>query len=428
MLNMKIKFNVFSAAMLFLFLITGCQSGTKSVNVNNKTQQGTKAEQSTIVKNNGTTDEVKDDYSKRGTANISSGLLLGLARQKEASKQVSPFEHVPDEYRTLFIFHDGNKIDVKMTTIEKSNCIIAPFGDGFWKIENSTFKMSEPKDKSEDEDASLYSKYNSYYNFFNIVSHPADKKLKDLYTADSFNKQFIHGEGYMGEAFKAGGEWLSYVGNNYACVTDYYYETGGGTYACETNEVTMYGIGNLSNLEVRKKKINLIDLLEKKARTKIEELSKKYNKTLESDEFYSNEQVIGAESLTLKRHEGRWQVQVPLFAESTHQGNGSSAKYITKYIDADIKLPESITSYDALCIDWNTIKQKIPQAKDAVSSPDKDMLAVLTPKELLIFLNPEKGIESPTVSIPTKEDESIILNQWATGKYVEKWSKLISSY
>lgn len=428
MLNLKMKLGIFSTVMLFLVLNTGCQNDTTNLNKDNKTQQSTKVEQSTSVENKDTTNEMKGENSKGDKPNINSGLLLGLARQKEASKKLRPLERIPDEYRTLWIYHDGSKIDSKLTCIEKDNCIIAPFGDSFWKLGNSTFKRSEPNDKSGNENGDIFKKYNFYYNFFNIVSHPADKKLKDLYTEDSFKKQYIHGEGYMGEEFQAGGEWLSYVGNKYACVMDYYYGTGGGSYACVSNDIKMYEIGNLNGLEVRNKKMNLINLLDAQEKMKIEELSKKYNKTLVEGNLYSQKQVVEAKSLTLNRQNGRWQVQVPLFIESTHQGNGSSEKYITEYIDTDIKLPKSITSYDSLCIDWNTIKQKIPQAKDAVSSPDKDMLAVLTPKELLIFLNPEKGIESPTVSIPTKEDESIILNQWATGKYVEKWSNLISSY
>lgn len=111
-----------------------------------------------------------------------------------------------------------------------------------------------------------------------------------------------------------------------------------------------------------------------------------------------------------------------------HDGNGSSYKHITGFINTDIKLPNSITSSDTLCIDWDIIKQQIPEAKDAVSSPNKDLLAVLTSKGLLIYANPEKGLEKPSLSIPADIDESIILNQWATGDFVEKWSKLLSTY
>jgi len=55
--------------------------------------------------------------------------------------------------------------------------------------------------------------------------------MKNLNTTETFKKKFLHEqEGYLGEGYKLQVEWLWYVGNNYTCVMDYYYETGGGSY------------------------------------------------------------------------------------------------------------------------------------------------------------------------------------------------------
>jgi len=184
----------------------------------------------------------------------------------------------------------------------------------------------------------------------------------------------------------------------------------------------------LNNLNSRKKNIKLIDLLGQEAQDKLNDLSEKYNKTLRSEITISEELVIDKDNLSLNRKNGSWYVQAPLYRKYTHEGNGSSEYDITDLIDTDIKLPHSITSYDTLCIDWETIKKKYPLAKDAVSSPNKDMLLILTSNELLVFINPENGIGNPSVRIPVASTENIILNQWATNEYVEKWSKLLGTY
>jgi len=46
----------------------------------------------------------------------------------------------------------------------------------------------------------------------------------------------------------------------------------------------------------------------------------------------------------------------------------------------------------------------------------------------LVFNDPEKGLENPSLSIDVDKNESIILNQWSTGAYVEKWNKTLSNY
>jgi len=357
-----------------------------------------------------------------GDISKGSGLLLGLSNDKEAGTKLNPMDRNTDGYRTLWIRQSGGGL----VSTEKQDHIVDPYKDEFWMLENNTFNFSEKNDKPV-ENGDIYTCYNFNYNFKNIISHPAGKKSTDLFTIESFKKKYLEEEGDMGKIFKAGVEWLTYAGNNYACIMDYYYQTGGGSYRSAYNDIKLYNIESLGNINSRSSNVKLIDLLDEKEKDKLKEYAPKYNKTIYKDMISEEKLLADIDILFLKRKNGSWTVQVPLFYKFNHYGNGSSWYYLTEYVECDIKLPGAITSHDTLCLDWNTIRQKIPQAKDAVSSPEKDMLAVLTPEELLIFLDPEKGINKPALKIAVDNNESIILNQWATGSYVAKWDKIIST-
>lgn len=223
-------------------------------------------------------------------------------------------------------------------------------------------------------------------------------------------------------SYQNGMEWLSFAGNKYAGVQGFLYQTGGGSFSVSRDELKLYEISNLANLAGRKKPcVKLFDLLAANDQEKLQSLAKQYEKT-SSQEMYIEKEYLDLDKLTLKRQNGKWQVQAPLYVSSSHTGNGSQKDYIKELISTGIQAPEEITGHDTLCIAWETIKEKIPEAKDAVSSPEKDMLAVLTPEELLIYVNPLQGLDKPNLSIPI-EEESIVLNQWATGAEVAKWGR-----
>ncbi|MFT5875676.1 MAG: hypothetical protein ACI8WT_004671, partial [Clostridium sp.] len=331
---------------------------------------------------------------------------------------------VPNDYRTLWIHQDNNKISYT----EKKGEIITPYKDSFYKVGNNKFFMSDPSSNSNNQPDDIFRNFNSYYNFSNIVSHPADKLMKNLYTPETFKKKYLDTKEGIVNAYKSQVEWLWYVGNNYACVKDYYYDTGGGTYQSARNDIKLYDLESLVSLDGRENNMALADLLDKNEKAKLQEYPKKYNKVISSEGMIKSEQIVDIKNLLLSRKDGKWQVLIPLYQVSQHNGNGSNGRLIKEYINTDIKLPKTITSYDDLCISWDRIKQEIPQAKDAVSSPNNDVLAVLTPNKLLIYSNPENGIDKPALSIDVDSNESIILNQWSTGEYVDKWNKQINNY
>ncbi len=364
------------------------------------------------------------DNAKGTNRAIESGLLLGLALDREEGQGYDPMDRVTDEHRALWIYES----DGKLTYVTKPGCIITPHKDGFWKIGYSKFTMSEPNDPPVKNATTIYERYSSYYNFNNITSHLAGEPSRPFFTKDSFTSQFLNNpEGYV-DSYMSKTDWLLFVGNKYACLLSYNHETGGGTMQFSNNEIGLCNIPDLANYKSTDKTTRLTDLLDSNARQKLKGYEKQYNKTLEEDDLTLNQQSVDINNLALFRSNGRWQLKIPLYNDYYHQGNGSEFHTLKDYIDTDIPVPTTLTGYDSLCIDWKTIKQKYPTATDAVSSPKKDLLAVLTPTELLLFKHPTNSLNKPDLTIPVSNHEKIILNQWATGNYISKWTTSIKNY
>jgi hypothetical protein len=420
MSNLKGKHKSLIITAALIILMGGCNNSK----ISNKELSSVK---SIINDKNSEAVSAIDKNEKDKNFKINSGLLIGLSKNNEIDTMASPLKKIPNDYRTLWIHQENNKI----TYTEKKGEIITPYKDNFYKVENNKFFMSDPSSNSDnqlDEALDIFHNFKSYYIFSNIVSHPADKPMKNLYTPETFKKKYLDTKEGIVNAYKSQVEWLWYVGNNYACVKDYYYDTGGGTYQSARDDSKLYDLKSLVSLGGRENNVAIADLLDENEKAKLQEYPKKYNKVISSEGMIKSEQIVDIKNLLLSRKGGKWQVLIPLYQVSLHNGNGSNGRLIKEYINTDIKLPKTITSYDDLCISWDRIKQEIPQAKDAVSSPNNDVLAVLTPNKLLIYSNPENGIDKPALSIDVDSNESIILNQWSTGEYVDKWNKQISNY
>lgn len=158
-------------------------------------------------------------------------------------------------------------------------------------------------------------------------------------------------------------------------------------------------------------------------------LAQKYDKTVQGEAgFIQEKEFIDKDNPYLRRIGGRWEAVAPLAVNRRHPGNGSSGTAVKESIKLSLLLPETITSHDALCKGWEEIIQKYPDAKDALSSPEKDMLLILTQGQLLVFIDLESGIDTPALAIDVEQSEGIILNQWAIGENVRKWDAALKKY
>lgn len=95
-------------------------------------------------------------------------------------------------------------------------------------------------------------------------------------------------------------------------------------------------------------------------------------------------------------------------------------------LDYNINLipPSNLVLYDELIISWTEIKDKIPEAKDVYTSPNKDLAIILGNDRLYIYAIDNGSLgDYPLEKIQLNPNETIIMAEWATGSYVENWEK-----
>lgn len=103
--------------------------------------------------------------------------------------------------------------------------------------------------------------------------------------------------------------------------------------------------------------------------------------------------------------------------------------YCTNYVPYFVQVPDnSIVTNNELSLEWDIIKSKIPEAEDAISSPEKGILAVFCPDSLYVYSNPSKSMNKPKFKIKLNENETLIMSEWISEEELEKWDEQLSPY
>lgn len=130
---------------------------------------------------------------------------------------------------------------------------------------------------------------------------------------------------------------------------------------------------------------------------------------------------VNEDNFGLTRRNGHWQLQgrVNYYASSAPATVDFNINFIP---------PANLVFYDTLYPGWQSIKDRVPNALDAVTSPNKDIAVVKTKSRLYIFsINGQQLNSSPLGEIPLQEGTTIIMAEWATGFYVDDWEKNFSA-
>jgi hypothetical protein len=123
------------------------------------------------------------------------------------------------------------------------------------------------------------------------------------------------------------------------------------------------------------------------------------------------------ENFYLQRRTGHWIFK----GRINHEKDVKKTAY-----DFNINIipPKNLVSFDILCISWNKIKDKVPDAIDAYTSPNKDMAVILSSTKIYIYsIEDGKLCEKPLAKIKLAESDSVVMAEWATGWYVDKWEE-----
>ncbi len=127
--------------------------------------------------------------------------------------------------------------------------------------------------------------------------------------------------------------------------------------------------------------------------------------------------LLDEESFGLARRNGYWIVK----GRINYMNNDEQL-----YKDYNIKVipPKELVNYDELSIPWSIIKSKVPEAVDAFTSPNEDIIIIVTRKNLQIYSISNNEISNQEIGrIKLSSLDSVVMAEWATSKYTILWEE-----
>lgn len=270
-----------------------------------------------------------------------------------------------NKYRTLWIYSKNREIKA----VSYREQLMVPRAKGFWEIGTITNKDGNESIYAEPfGDATLYETSQNGKKNNSLTEMPGTKML--------------------------------FIGNDYIGI--------------EHNlKLSVLATDNLSV----GKGVAFSDIVNENSYNAFEQSSDAFVSTLDSDESKKIIRVPNEENFTLKRRNGHWIIKSRLYYKEPFKGQ--------KYEDFDLNLmvPSELIHYDEMNIPWNSIKSKLPWITDAYMSPNKDIALLVSNDSLHIYPVQNKSIVNRQIeNIPLSKGDSIIMTEWAIGKYADIWS------
>lgn len=324
---------------------------------------------------------------------FNSGILLGLKSYKTVSYKLPySFSENPVKepvYRTLWINFNGDSI----VSVNELPFILAPRQNGFWKIVTNR-------------------EINENYVKDHIFAYPIEKAAESKPSNNIISKN---------EQFHSLADIL-FVGSDYISL-----ELSGGGYKKGSEHPYKYDLLQVQPLDTLEMKttssISIGKIMGDQGIKALKQGAATYLNLLNYEEKQKLESVPRCDSFGLVRENGKWILKGRL--------NYSSEAYKDSYGDFNIPIIASkeLVTYDSLYPTWNVIKQRVPKAVDAYSPPNKNFVMVMTESEILIYdiINEELS-KKPLKTISLKDDETVVMSHWATGKYVKTWDEQVKSF
>jgi len=313
-----------------------------------------------------------------------SGLLLGLKSFETVDYKLPYFNEsetiLKPVYRTLWINNDGSII-----SISELPFLFVPRRTGFWKLQ-------------------VNREITSKYALDSISASPIGKEMKKVRIKVK-NKDFYDLKN------------INFVGNDYVCY-ERNVEIGAKiddkqitSHSLEVVPLdTIYTGSEVPIIASRVLGEKGIEGLNSGAKSYIRTIPEKDRNLLKETPIYTNFGVF--------RGNGKWLLRGRL--------NFLSPSVKNEYADFNIPLqaPENLVNYDSLFPSWEVIKQKVPSAVDGYTSPNKDIVVVLTKSKLLVYPIKDNILgNSPINEVQLKNSEVSVMAQWATDHYVKIWSE-----
>lgn len=308
---------------------------------------------------------------------IRSGVLLGL-RSGDSDEY---------SYRTVWIGFKNKKEDAFLET----EGIIFPRRSGFWKIDSI---RNTEDGRTED------------FLFAYNISKENMSELRE--------KQFDYSnwEGKTGKLQKR----IDYIGNDYVSIE----AIGNGSYEhsdknWQENILQILPVDSLTS----KKSIRITDLSGEESLGTVElGIQKTMERINIKESDIINEHKL-LDSFGLERKMGHWffKGRINYMLDNEFRFSDYSINIIP---------PSKLVVYDDLNLSWTHIKNKVPGAIDALTSPYNDIVLVLTKREIIIYKIERGQMDRyPLKRISLKDNETVIMAEWALDDYVDNWSKTL---
>lgn len=270
-------------------------------------------------------------------------------------------------YRTLWIA----ATDKKLHPILKMQGILFPRRSGFWRME-------------------------AVGDF--ITAHPVATEQSEAKT--DVPVEPVEEDGRNGGITRR----ISYVSNDYVSIE---------SNAVDTRESTLQVLPIDSLPDI--KAVKLSDLSGEAGAASMEAGRKKVIEALKAAGGSLLRDTGQNDSFGLERKMGHWFLK----GRINYRKDGK-----TFFADYNINLipPAEMVIYDELFVPWTAVKDRVPEAVDVFTSPNRDIALVLTKAELMIFgISNGKLENKPLGKVALKAGETVVMAEWATGRYVDAW-------
>ncbi len=291
------------------------------------------------------------------------GVLVGFCSPDTGSNNKGDSTY---NYRTLWIA----ATDKKLHPVLNIQGILFPRRSGFWRMEAKRTITAHPV-ATEQKEAKT-----------DIPVEPAKEEVR----AGSITRR-IH-----------------YVGNDYVSIESKDADTLEST-------LQVLPIDSLPGI----KAVKLSDLSGEAGAASMEAGRKREIETLKADGGSLAEDMGQNDSFGLERKMGHW-----FFKGRINYRKDGKARFADYNIN--VIPPAELIFYDELSVPWTAVKDRVPEAVDVFTSPNRDIALVITRTELIIFgISNGKLENQPLGKISLKAGETVVMAEWATGRYVEAW-------
>lgn len=336
---------------------------------------------------------------------VHSVLLIGLRADYTETDGKRPFgSRETSAYRTLLVAERDNRLQ----TAAEGSGILMPYGQQFWKIETAT--RTTPSDVYQSLSAKPVSgkAANTLESspLPNESGEPVDHSEKLLFAGNKYVTVSVTDQVWQGNApARSESVWTRELRQLNAAANTASMGAVPGSAAVRSAAGSASAAGRSF--------VALSDIFGAAADEVVAQA-----KALAGEPSPAVDTTISGDNWAVTRKPGKWTAQI---AALSYYKNSRASYY--DLLDVPLELPQAVVSHDTLDFTWDEIKAVRPEAIDAVSSPDRDMIAIVTPQ--YIFVHPlanGKIAASTSLRIDLNRSETLVMAQWATEKkYTDDW-------